>query len=59
MAQILSGTEDPVPFSKRNPYGHPSAGLLWERQFDKVLLELEWEKVPELDKQLTPQQTLR
>ena len=27
-------------------YGHPLAGLLWERQFAEVLLELRWEKVP-------------
>ena len=25
---------------------HTLAGLLWERQFEKVLLELRWEKVP-------------
>ena len=27
-------------------YGHPLAGLFWERQFEEVLLELGWEKVP-------------
>ena len=27
-------------------YGHPLAGLLWERQFEKILLETGWEKVP-------------
>ena len=26
-------------------YGHPLAGLLWERHFEKVLLEHGWEKV--------------
>ena len=31
--------------SKRNLYGHLLAGLLWERQFEKVLLEHGWEKV--------------
>ena len=31
---------------ERNLYGHPLAGLLWERQFEEVLLELGWEKVP-------------
>ena len=31
---------------ERNLYGHPSAGLLWERQFEEALLELGWEKVP-------------
>ena len=25
---------------------NPSAGFLWERQFEEVLLELGWEKVP-------------
>ena len=37
--------EDPVVFLERNLYGHPLAGLLWERQFAEVLLELGWEKV--------------
>ena len=38
--------EDPaVPF-ERNQYGHPLAGLLWERQFEKVLLQYGWGKVP-------------
>ena len=27
-------------------YGHPSAGLLWERQFEKILLKHGWEKIP-------------
>ena len=31
---------------ERNLYGHPLAGLLWERQFEEPLLELGWEKVP-------------
>ena len=30
---------------KRNLYGHPLAGLLWERQFEKALLEQDLEKV--------------
>ena len=30
---------------ERNLYGHPLAGLLWERHFEKVLLEHGWEKV--------------
>ena len=38
--------EDPVVPLERNLYGHPFAGLLWERQFEKVLLERGWEKVP-------------
>ena len=29
---------------ERNLYGHPLAGLLWERQFEDVLSELGWEK---------------
>ena len=28
--------------------GHPLAGLLWERQFEKVLLKHGWEKIPNL-----------
>ena len=31
---------------ERNLYGHPSAGLLWERQFEKILLKHGWEKIP-------------
>ena len=30
---------------ERNLYGHPLAGLLWERQFVKILLKHGWEKV--------------
>ena len=26
-------------------YGHPLAGLLWERQFEKILLKHGWEKI--------------
>ena len=38
--------EDPEVPPERNLYGHPLAGLLWERQFEEVLLELGWEKGP-------------
>ena len=37
--------EDPVVPLERNLYGHPVAGLLWERQFEKILLQHGWEKV--------------
>ena len=37
--------EDPVVPLERNLYGHPLAGLLWERQFEKIPLEYGWEKV--------------
>ena len=40
--------EDPVVPLERNLYGHPSAGLLWKRQFEEALLELGWEKRPNL-----------
>ena len=30
--------EDYVALPERNLYGHPLAGLLWERQFEEVLL---------------------
>ena len=38
--------EDPVVPLERNLYEHALAGLLWERQFEEVLLELGWEEVP-------------
>ena len=38
--------EDPVVPLERNLYGHPLAGLLWERQFKKVLLKHGWEIIP-------------
>ena len=38
--------EDRVVPLERNLYGHPLAGLLWERQFEKILLKHGWEKIP-------------
>ena len=40
-----SSKEDPVVPLERNLYGHPLAGLSWEMQFEKVLLQHGWEKV--------------
>ena len=40
-----SSMEDPVFPLERNLYGHPLAGLLWERPFEKILLKCVWEKV--------------
>ena len=40
-----SSMEDPVVPLERNLYGHPLAGLLRERQFEKILLKYGWEKV--------------
>ena len=40
-----SSMENPVVPLERNLYGHPLAGLLWERQFEKILLKYGWEKV--------------
>ena len=40
-----SSMEDPVVPLERNLHGHPLAGLLWERQFEKILLKHGWEKV--------------
>ena len=40
-----SSMEDPVVLLERNLYGHLLAGLLWERQFEKILLKYGWEKV--------------
>ena len=39
-----SSMEDPVVPPERNLYGHPLAGQLCERQFEKILLEHGWEK---------------
>ena len=41
-----SSVKDRVVPLERNLCGHPLAGLLWERQFEKVLLEHGWEEVP-------------
>ena len=41
-----SGMEDPVVPLERNLDGHPLAGLLWERQFEKILLKHGWDKNP-------------
>ena len=41
-----SSMEDPVIPLERNLYGHPLAGLVRERQFEKVLLKHGWEKIP-------------
>ena len=40
-----SSMEDPVVPLERNLHGHPLEGLLWERQFEKILLKHGWEKV--------------
>ena len=37
--------EDPVVPLERNLYGHPLAGLLWERQIEKILFKHGWEKI--------------
>ena len=44
--KLWSSMEDPVVLLERNLYGHPLAGLLWERQFERVLLKYGREKVP-------------
>ena len=41
--------EDPVVPLELNLYGHLLAGLLWERQFEKILLKCGWEKIPNWD----------
>ena len=40
-----SSMEDRVVPLERNLHCHPLAGLLWERQFEKILLKNGWEKV--------------
>ena len=37
--------EDPVVPLERNLQGHPLAGMVWEWQFEKILLQHGWEKV--------------
>ena len=41
-----SNIEDSVFLLERNLYGHPLAGLLWEWQFEEILMELGGEKAP-------------
>ena len=41
-----SSVEGPVVLLERNLYGHPLAGLLWERQFENILLKHGWENIP-------------
>ena len=41
-----SSMEDQVVPLERNLYGHPLAGLLWEKQFEKIPLKHGWEKIP-------------
>ena len=48
MPKSWANIEDPVVPLERNSYGHPLAGLLWERQFEEVSMELGWEKLPNL-----------
>ena len=43
-----SSMEDPVVPLERNLYGHPLAGLLRDRQFEKILMKYGWEKVSKL-----------
>ena len=38
--------EDPVVPLERKLYGHPLAGLLWERHFEEALSELGWQEIP-------------
>ena len=42
----LGRTQRQMVLLERNLHGHPLAGLLWERQIEKALKELGWEKVP-------------
>ena len=40
-----SSIADLVVPLERILFGHPLAGLLWERHFEKILLKYGWEKV--------------
>ena len=42
-----SNIEDPVVLVERNLYDHQLAGFLWKREYEKVLLGLGCEKVPD------------
>ena len=44
-----SSMDDPVVPLEQNLYSHPLAGLLWESQFEKILLKYCWEKVSNWD----------
>ena len=46
MAKIMVPYGRPRVLVERNLYSHPLAGLLWERQFEKILLKHGWEKIP-------------
>ena len=46
MAKIMVSMEDPVVPLERNLYGHPLAGLFWERQHEEVPLKHGWERIP-------------
>ena len=52
-----SSMEDPVVPLERHLYGHPLAGLLWERQFEKVMLEHGWEESSKLGMLIRHQRT--
>ena len=52
-----SSIEDAVVPLERNLYGHPLAGLLWDRQFEEVLWKLGWEKVPNWERLLVHRKT--
>ena len=41
-----SSVEDPVVLVERKLYGHLLAGLLWQRQFEKISLKHGLEKIP-------------
>ena len=41
-----SSMEDQAVPLERNLYGHPLAGLLWERHFEKIFLKHGWGKIP-------------
>ena len=44
--RVCGGLPRGLAVLERNLYGHPLAGLFWERQFEKVLSEHGWGKVP-------------
>ena len=41
-----SSVEDPIVPLERTLYGHPLAGTLWDRQFEKILWKYGWEEGP-------------
>ena len=56
MVKIMGQNWRSVVPLERNLYGHPLAGLLWERQFEQAL-ELGWGEIPNGERMFVHQKT--